>query len=250
MEVEGFNPYGLYKNIVSRSTIPWLKSDRYYDDQTQGWWLCFADGKGEYYLVDTYHISLPSINHEYTDIYKNPTDAYIAQRIDAISSHKDDGYVIFNADSNYYYGGTVKVTEDSLIYFKLVCDLRCVRFCNNPDEHNPEDITKGVQLWFEHGYNWHSNERGVCLVRRGARIDKDMKVFMECKKAFDNSYVYIAPLPSDVDDYYVSKEVAKYRSLVHEYLDMLYGFRENSSKVASMARLQEAKCANESGVQK
>ena len=45
MDINNFNPYGLYRNNKKRTRIPRLKSSEL-DDQTYGFWLPFYDKKG------------------------------------------------------------------------------------------------------------------------------------------------------------------------------------------------------------
>ena len=223
----GFNPYGLYRNVVGRSSIPQLKSDSVLDDQTQEQWLCFRNKDGVCYLVDTYHITTPSIAKRFGDACDNRTDAYIMQRIAAIDEGKDESYAIAHADFDYYYGGSVKVTESSLRYFELVCDLRDVRFCDNPKEYRREDVISNVMLWFEHGYLTH----GVTLVRRDAAIDHNYKVLAACDNALNDCRIMIGWVHSDIDKTAVSDHVAEYRRLVHEYIDTLDAMREQAREL-------------------
>jgi hypothetical protein len=223
----GFNPYGLYRNVVGRSSIPQLKSDSVLDDQTQGQWLCFRDKDGVCYLIDTYHIESPSITKRFGDACDNRTDAYIMQRIAAIDEGKDESYAIASADFDYYYGGSVKVTESSLRYFELVCDLRDMRFCDNPDDYRREDVISNVMLWFEHGYLTH----GVTLVRRDAAIDNNYMVLAACDNALNDCRIMIGWVHSDIDKTAVSDHVAEYRRLVHEYIDTLDAMREQAREL-------------------
>lgn len=223
----GFNPYGLYRNVVGRSSIPQLKSDSVLDDQTQGQWLCFRDKDGVCYLIDTYHIESPSITKRFGDACDNRTDAYIMQRIAAIDEGKDESYAIASADFDYYYGGSVKVTESSLGYFELVCDLRDMRLCDNPDDYRREDVISNVMLWFEHGYLTH----GVTLVRRNATIDNDCKVRAACDDAFNDCRIITGWVHPEIDKIAVSDQVAEYRRLVHEYIDTLNAMREQTKEL-------------------
>lgn len=223
----GFNPYGLYRNVVSRSSIPQLKSDSFLDGQTQGQWLCFRDKDGVCYLIDTYHIESPSIAKRFGDACDNRTDAYIMQRIAAIDEGKDESYAIAHADFDYYYGGSVKVTASSLKYFELVCDLRDVRLCDNPDDYRSEDIIRNVMLWFEHGYLTH----GVTLVRRDAAIDNDCKVLAACDNALNDCRIMTGWVLPEIDKIAVSDQVAEYRRLVHEYIDTLDAMREQTREL-------------------
>lgn len=223
----GFNPYGLYRNVVGRSSIPQLKSDSVLDDQTQGQWLCFRDKDGVCYLIDTYHITIPSIAKRFGDACDNRTDAYIMQRIAAIDEGKDESYAIASADFDYYYGGSVKVTESSLGYFELVCDLRDMRLCDNPDDYRREDVISNVMLWFEHGYLTH----GVTLVRRDATIDNDCKVRAACDDAFNDCRIITGWVHPEIDKIAVSDQVAEYRRLVHEYIDTLDAMRKQAMEL-------------------
>lgn len=221
-----FNPYGLYRNIVSRSSIPMLKSDSM-DDQTQGQWLCFRNKDGVCYLVDTYHIESPSIAKRFYETCDNWTDAYIAQRIAVIDEGKDESYTIAHADLDYYYGGAVKVDDDTIKYFELACDLRDMRLCDNPDDYRSDDVVSHVMLWFEHGYRLH----GVTLVRRDATVDNDRKVLAACDHALNDCSIMTGWIRPDIDEIVVSDEVAEYRRLVHEYIDTLDAMREQTRKL-------------------
>lgn len=222
---EGFNPYGLYRNIVSRSSIPLLKSDSM-DDQTQEQWLCFRDKDGVCYLLDTYHIDHPSIDKRFGEACDNWTDAYIAKRIAAINEGKDESYTIAHADFDYYYGGAVKVTESSLGYFECVCDLRDMRLCDNPEDYRSEDVVNHAQLWFEHGY-----PGGVSLVRRDATVDNDRKVLAACDHALSDCRIMTGWVHPEISDIAVSDRVAEYRRLVNEYIDTLDTLREQTREL-------------------
>lgn len=222
----GFNPYGLYRNIVSRSSIPMLKSDSM-DDQTQEQWLCFRDKDGVCYLVDTYHIESPSIAKRFYETCGNRTDPYIAQRIAAIDEGKDESYTIAHANFDYYYDGAVKVDDYTIKCFELVCDLREMRLCDNPDDYRSEDVVRHVMLWFEHGYRTH----GVALVRRDATVDNDRKVIAACDNALNECRIMTGWVRQDIDEIAVSDKVAEYRRLVNEYIDTLDAMREQTREL-------------------
>lgn len=223
---EGFNPYGLYRNVVSRSSIPMLFSD-FMDDQTQEQWLCFKDKDGVCYLVDTYHIKIPSISKRFYETCGNRTDPYIAQRIAAIDEGKDESYTIAHANFDYYYGGAVKVDDYTIKCFELVCDLREMRLCDNPDDYRSEDVVRHVMLWFEHGYRTH----GVALVRRDATVDNDRKVIAACDNALNECRIMTGWVRQDIDEIAVSDKVAEYRRLVNEYIDTLDAMREQTREL-------------------
>ena len=147
--------YGLYRNKVTRLHIPGLKSGPY-DDQTQGWWLPFKDYKGDWWLVDTYHISSNLFN------YLDPLTSFV----NFVESHKDGTYIIQKANNDYYYDGAIKVSAQLLKdCFELICDLRefTISKCN-PNEYDDKDVVTHVQFYFEHAYG----STGVTLLRKGA----------------------------------------------------------------------------------
>lgn len=152
------NEFGLYRNKVSRRRIPGLKSDPY-DDQTQGWWLPFYDKKGNLHLVDTYHIrAFSSRNNEFL---KN----FIGEN----TKKEDNSWIINKSNFDYYYSGSIKVSEAIMPYFECVCDLRDFEISNvKPEDYLERDVVTNVQLYFEHGY-----PHGVTLLKKGAKKDKN-----------------------------------------------------------------------------
>lgn len=145
------NKFGLYKNVVPRHQIWGLKSHKWLDDQTQGWWLPFFKD-GEIYLVDTYHINN----------YKR--NEFIEKLIEDNENNKDNNWLVDRANWEYYYGGSVKITSITKDCFKEVCDLRYFKpTSDDPNDYEEEDIVRNVQLWFEHGY-----PNGVTLKRKDA----------------------------------------------------------------------------------
>ena len=154
------NEYGLYRTTVPRWKIPGLKSDRQLDEQTQGWWLPFYDKEGNIYMVDTYHIESPSLKAT----QRNVRDKILEEA----EKKKDNSWLISRANTQYYYGGSVKVTEETEKYFVEVCDLRNFEIAKWDDitDYNEEDYVLNVQLYWEHNY-----PNGICLLRKGAKKD-------------------------------------------------------------------------------
>ena len=151
------NSFGLYKSNVPRWKIPGLKSDRF-DDQTQDWWLPFYDENGNIHMVDTYHIELRSTKEGQTILDRIVKDA---------SEKTNNSWLIFRANSQYFYGGSVKITEETEKYFEEVCDLREFEISRvNANDYSREDFVDGVQLYFEHAY-----PNGVLLLRKNAKKD-------------------------------------------------------------------------------
>lgn len=141
------NEYGLYKATVPHWKMPELKSDRF-DDQTQGWWLPFYDENGNIHMVDTYHINTRGTKEGQT----------ILDRIVKEATEKAD-------NSQYFYGGSVKITEETEKYFKEVCDLRDFEISRvDANDYSKKDFVDGVQLYFEHAY-----PNGVLLLRKNAK---------------------------------------------------------------------------------
>lgn len=135
------NSFGLYKSNVPRWKIPGLKSDRRLDDQTQGWWLPFYDQNGDIHMIDTYHIELRSTKEGQT----------ILDRIVKEATEKtDNSWLISSANSQYFYGGSVKITEETEKYFEEVCDLRDFEIARvDANDYSKKDFVDGVQLYFE-----------------------------------------------------------------------------------------------------
>ena len=150
------NEFGLYKNIISRRNMVGLKSGLY-DDQTQGWWLPFYDEKRNLHLVDTYHIN----------VFSNRNNEFLKNFIEENIKKKDNSWIINKSNFDYYYGGSIKVSEAIMPYFECVCDLRDFEISNvKPDDYLEQDVVTNVQLYFEHGY-----PHGVTLLRKGAKKD-------------------------------------------------------------------------------
>lgn len=175
------NEFGLYKNLVPRWKLPGFNSTRNLDDQTQGWWLPFFDNDGNIHLIDTYHI----FNHS-----ANFLDDFIKNN----KSHKDNSWLISRSNSDYYYGGSFKVTDDTEKYFKLVCDLRDFKIARiDPNDYLDNDIVTGVQLYFEHGY-----PSGVVLLRNDAKKDPNKQAINVINKSVDSVH------RSYLIDYYIN----------------------------------------------
>lgn len=157
------NEYGLYKATVPRWKMPALKSDRQLDYQTQGWWLPFYDENGNIHMVDTYHIGVRSTKGGQT----------ILDRIVKEATEKaDNSWLISRANSQYFYGGSVKITEDTKKYFEEVCDLRDFEISRvDANDYSKKDFVNGVQLYFEHAY-----PNGVLLLRKNAKKDFNREV--------------------------------------------------------------------------
>lgn len=221
-EPDPINIYGLYRNIVPRHRIPGLKSDPCLDDQTQGWWLVWLGKDGKPYLVDTYHIGSPSIEEDIAKAHDGSrTDAAIAQHVRDLDERKDLSYGIHRANFDYYYGGAIPLTEDVRPYFEMVCDLREVRHCTNPDDYRQDAIVRDVQLWFEHAFDWHSNHHGVALVRKDAEEDNTLKVIAECDRIIRERCQ--APHASHFRPSVTPKTetAVAYHELTNEYIDKL-----------------------------
>lgn len=103
------NEFGLYKNKTPRWKIPGIKSDRQLDDQTQGWWLPFYDENRDLYLVDTYHIS--------AGYFPWKTDEFIQAFVKNNKEKKPCKGIIQKANYDYYYSGSIKVTDSIEHYF-------------------------------------------------------------------------------------------------------------------------------------
>lgn len=216
------NIYGLYRNVVPRYMIPGLKSDADLDNQTQGWWLVWLGKDGEPYLVDTYHIGSPSIDADISKAHDGSrTDAAIAQHVRDLDERKDLSYGIHRANFDYYYGGSIHLTKDILPYFEMVCDLREVRHCTNPDDYPEDAVICNVQLWFEHAYNWHSSRHGVSLVFKDAEEDNTRKVIAECDRIIRECCQ--APRASYLRPSVTPKTgtAVAYHELTNEYIDKL-----------------------------
>lgn len=183
------NSFGLYKSNVPRWKIPGLKSDRRLDDQTQDWWLPFFDENGNIHMVDTYHIELRSTKEGQT----------ILDRIIKEATEKtDNSWLIFRANSQYYYGGSVKITEETEKYFEEVCDLRDFEISKaDANDYSKKDFVDGVQLYFEYAY-----PNGVLLLRKNAKKDfnREVQNFIRIKERNCDFFVGQSDI-KDVDEF-------------------------------------------------
>lgn len=161
------NLYGLYKTTVPRYKIPGLNSDVRLDDQTSGWWLPFLDDNGDIHMVDTYHLNPFSGKHR--DALKN--------LIDLKNQSSENTYLINRSNFDFYYGGSVKITDITMPLFTEVCDLRDMEIVNDTSDYNDEDKVENVQLYKEHGY-----PSGVTLLKKGAKVNLDLR----CRNLINN----------------------------------------------------------------
>lgn len=182
MNINNFNPYGLYRNNKKRTRIPRLKSGEL-DDQTYGFWLPFYDKKGDIYLVDTYHIHGLDI--------KKYNESIIDRLIRWATEKKDNTNLIMTSDFDYYYGGSVKVTDDTLKYFDLVCDLRDFEETKYPRDYDQKDIIPHVKFYQNHNYEIN----GVNLVRKNA--EKSVEIMCDNLITQIMYYHYKFNVPSD-----------------------------------------------------
>lgn len=114
-------------------------------------------------MVDTYHIEFRSTKEGQTILDKIVEEA---------SEKTDNSWLIFRANSQYYYGGSIKITEDTEKYFEEVCDLRDFEISKaDANDYSKKDFVDGVQLYFEHAY-----PNGVLLLRKNARKDFNREV--------------------------------------------------------------------------
>lgn len=221
------NEFGLYRNTKPRWKIPGIKSDRQLDNQTQGWWLPFYDENGDLYLVDTYHIS--------TGYFPWKTDEFLQAFVENNKDKRPCKGIIKKANYDYYYSGSVKVTDSIELFFEEVCDLRDMCKCQgNPDEYLEKDIVRNVQFWFEHGY-----PNGVTLRRKDAKLNMDKIAMVRIEKA-----VYHYFLQSDIDelmelskDNSVSLEVREQCKLTCDYLSKELALKKKHEK--NMKEYQE-----------
>ena len=182
MDINNFNPYGLYRNNKKRTRIPRLKSSEL-DDQTYGFWLPFYDKKENIYLVDTYHIHGLDI--------KKYNESIIDRLVRWANEKKNNTSLIMASDFDYYYGGSVKVTDDTLKYFDLVCDLRDFEETKCPKDYDQKDIIPHVKFYYEHNYELD----GVNLVRKNA--EKSTEIMCDNLITQIMYYQYKFHVPSD-----------------------------------------------------
>lgn len=219
-EIFMINEFGLYKNTVPRWKIPGIISDRRLDDQTQGLWLPFFDENKDLYLVDTYHIS--------TGYFPHKTDDFIQAFVKNNEEQKSCKWIIQKANYDYYYSGSVKVSDALESYFEEVCDLRDMCKCQgNPNEYLEKDIVRNVQFWFEHGY-----PDGITLRRKDAKLNMDRMAMARIEKA-----VYHYFFQSDIDelmefakDKSVSLEVREECKLACDYLSKELALKKQHDK--------------------
>ena len=167
---------GLYK--VKSHTWPRM-NQLFENDQCYLWAVPIMDDKGNLWMQDTYQLPYPSSLNG-----KSKTDA----AIDDVCSFGPgyNGWVVKRAIGDYYYKNQRKIeSEDNLDRFEFVADLHDYRGLKTGEDYRDyksEDLIRGVQLYFEHGYSWNYGPAGVILVRKGA--EKNSKCILN--KAIDD----------------------------------------------------------------
>ena len=211
------NEYGLYETTVPRWKIPGLKSDRQLDEQTQGWWLPLYDKEGNICMVDTYHI-------ESRDTKAGKT---ILDRIlEEAKEKKENSWLICRADSQYYYGGSVKITKETEKYFEEVCDLRDYEIAKWDDiaDYDEKDYVLNVQFYWEHNY-----PNGICLLRKRAkkniikeaehfisRIEHDIVDAIGFDRLISSIHEFGERIQNDEETGKISKETKDY--IIHQLM--------------------------------
>lgn len=211
------NEYGLYRTTVPRWKIPGLKSDRQLDEQTQGWWLPLYDKEGNIYMVDTYHIEMRNTKSGKTILDRILEDA---------KEKKDNSWLISRANTQYYYGGSIKVTEETEKYFEEVCDLREFEIAKWDDiaDYGEKDSVLNVQLYWEHHY-----PNGICLLRKGvtkniikeaenfiSKIEIDISDAMGFDRIISNIHEFGEKIQNDEENGKISKETKDY--IIHQLM--------------------------------
>lgn len=207
------NIFGLYKlkDGYSRESLPNFHSDSRLDDQTSGWWVVYLDETGSPHYVDTYHIYRGICSSKRSDSAipnKLLADAHIGQRITDSSKigyaniflenhlidlilKKDNTFLIRNANSEFYYQGSIKSSEIVDSYFEEICDLREFTFAtlDSVYKYNSKDLVEYVQLHFEQFYNWHGKSGGV-LVKLDAKPLSCKSDLNLLQSILDQNYTY------------------------------------------------------------
>lgn len=132
-------------------------------EQSQGWYVPVMDGNGRLALIDTYFIKGRYSAH----------DKNVSAMTEAIveMGSEPHPYTFSHIRGNYYYG------KDGIHYFDKLPDsyedmgyLPDFKYVGRSEsrDYDPSDVIEYVQLYFEHGFNWHGYVHGVFLVRKGA----------------------------------------------------------------------------------
>lgn len=136
-----------------------------FNDQAYYLAVPVMDKDGNLWMQDTYQLPHPSSLNG-----KSKTDA----AIDDVCSFGPgySGWVVKRAIADYYYKNQKQIYfEDDLDRFELIADLhdyRGLKAGEDYRDYKSEDLIRGVQLYFEHGYSWDYGPVGVILVRKDA----------------------------------------------------------------------------------
>lgn len=168
---------GLYK--VKSGTWKMAPCGWCANDQCYLWAVPIMDDKGNLWMQDTYQLPHPSgLNG------KSKTDAAIDDVCSFGPGYK--GWVVKKARADYYYMNQMLImSDDDLNHFEFVADLHDYRGLKTGEDYRDyksEDLIRGVQLYFEHGYSWDYGPVGVILVRKDAK--KNSKCILN--KAIDD----------------------------------------------------------------
>lgn len=170
---------GLYEvksGTWERSPNGWIVNDQCY-----GWAVPIMDDNGNLWMQDTYQLPHPTHLNG-----KSKTDAAIEDVCNFGPGY--NGWVVKKAIGDYCYKNQMKIeSEDDLNHFKFIADLHDYRGLDIGEyyrDYQSEDLIHGVQLYFEHGYDWEYGPVGVTLIRKNAKKNS----ICTLNRVIDNAY--------------------------------------------------------------
>lgn len=166
---------GIYNADLSKLGKYYPQFENNLNDQYYNIWIPVHYKKediDEYYMIDTYQVSLSLYHNCYSNKIEEVYESYI-KGLKSLKFPKYGNQAIYNC-SEYFYSAAVKLDNNIIDLFSLRADLRKYRLNerNEYKDYNEADVVKYVKLYSGHNYSLG----GVIFIRRNAKIDFKNKI--------------------------------------------------------------------------